>query len=389
MLPGSHRGENLEQRVLAAMEHELAENLKAAQRLENEGHLEEAEHYLDRILELEPDHIRAREGKVRLSGRRTDLAVAAAARGRKALARGDFEAARQAFSEALRLRPALADGENGMAELEAKTAARFRDEQLKGRRALDAGRPRLAREHFTAALQLRDDRKIRQELAAVEQKIRNQADQLLNAGETAQAQQDLRQARKQYGRLLELDPGHVEVRKKLADLEKMAAKLTAERLVEANRELAAGHFSGALTLFRQVLENDPANASALDGLEKGRALLANRLTQLITEGTNALDQGRYLEAESLVRQALELDPYQAEAKAAMVRLEKLLLAGVKAGDEKHLYLQGIDLYTRGKYAEAIEVWEQVLVLTPDHEKSRLNIEKARRKLKQIQEYRNG
>ena len=60
-----------------------------------------------------------------------------------------------------------------------------------------------------------------------------------------------------------------------------------------------------------------------------------------------------------------------------------------SADSQHLYLQGIELYTEGDYKQAIAIWYQVLDLDPDHRKARRNIEKAKRKLKQIQERQSG
>ncbi|NIQ95631.1 MAG: hypothetical protein GWN87_16585, partial [Desulfuromonadales bacterium] len=51
--------------------------------------------------------------------------------------------------------------------------------------------------------------------------------------------------------------------------------------------------------------------------------------------------------------------------------------------------QGIELYTKGKYAEAVAVWEKVLVLAPHHDKAKMNIQKARRKLEKIKEFKGG
>jgi cytochrome c-type biogenesis protein CcmH/NrfG len=73
----------------------------------------------------------------------------------------------------------------------------------------------------------------------------------------------------------------------------------------------------------------------------------------------------------------------------MERLSRLKQSGTKPGDDERLYLLGIENYTKGKYEDAVALWNQVLVLNPRHEKARMNIEKARRKILQIKEYRRG
>ena len=44
---------------------------------------------------------------------------------------------------------------------------------------------------------------------------------------------------------------------------------------------------------------------------------------------------------------------------------------------------GIDPTRISQYAEAIKAWETVLLLNPEHEKSIQNIDKTRRKMRQI------
>ena len=73
----------------------------------------------------------------------------------------------------------------------------------------------------------------------------------------------------------------------------------------------------------------------------------------------------------------------------MSKITNLEQTGIRPGDENRLYLQGIELYTQGKYSEAIQTWKKVLQLDSDHNKARMNIEKAKRKQQSIREFQSG
>ena len=106
-------------------------------------------------------------------------------------------------------------------------------------------------------------------------------------------------------------------------------------------------------------------------------------------GLAALADGNLAKAQELLDLALARDTYHEGAQQLRQRLEKVQQSGAKPGDEQQLYLQGVAFYTQGKYPDAIKAWETVLLLDPEHEKALLNIEKTRRKLRQIEEYRGG
>ena len=124
-------------------------------------------------------------------------------------------------------------------------------------------------------------------------------------------------------------------------------------LAAAERDLAAGNWRGALNHYRQILDIAPANPQALRGLETGREKLRGQLAQLVARGSELLTKGELSPAEVTFQQALELDPYQREALAAVKRIAQLKSVGIRPGDQQRLYLQGIEYYTRGRYDQAV------------------------------------
>jgi len=257
-----------------------------------------------------------------------------------------------------------------------------------GRRAKSAGRLDQAKTHFRNALELKDSPEIRRELAAVDQARNSKIDSLLAAARKSRTAKDYPKSRTLYQRILDFNPQHA-ARTELKALESEVSASIATALNEARKHMLNNKYQAALVKYRQALDLDPANKDALAGLEKGRSKLKSTINDLVASGKTALDKGDFKTAKTNFNKVLALDPYNTEAKSALQRLDKIRLAGAKSGDENQLYLRGIELYTKGKYAEAVSAWEQVLMLSPSHAKAKMNIEKAQRKLKKIKEFQGG
>ena len=387
--PAASSGRDLQQQALDRLQQELDAGLDQARQLAAAGDLAAAAGAYRRVLELAPGEARAQAGLETVTAQSREAALAAIAREEQALDEGRLDDAAQALAAAKALAPELAAVEAGEKRLAAMLDSLVAEELLWGRRARSAGRLTEAREHFSNALALQDSPEARRELASIEAASADQAASLLASAREATAANNFKRARSLYGRLLALVPEHGEARRELEELEDAVGRYVATELVRAKDALDAGNLEGALARYRRVLDVDPANPQALTGLEAGREQLAGRLAGLVQAGNRSLGDGRFAEAAATFRQVLAIDPYQAEARGALERIDQLRLSGVNPGDEQALYLQGIEFYTRGKYREAIGAWEKVLALDPGHEKSRMNIEKAQRKLQRIEEFRGG
>lgn len=389
LMPGSARGTALQQQALEELARILSEALETALHQESEGLLEDADRSFSRALAIDPDNAEAREGRARITQLRNERATAAAARGTQALESGRLSEAREAFAEALELTPGLGSAVEGLARAEALTAAMIEEELQWGRRARSAGQLTVAREHFAKALRLSDTPAIREELDTADRAISDKIATLLEAAGSALEEDDFNRARIFFAQVRALAPGHPDAARGLSEADARAATVIGRKLAEAAANLEASNFRRALAGYREVLDISPTNADALDGLKRGRKSLQGELDRLVASGNENLEKGLFQKAAALFQQALALDPFQPDAQAAMERLERLKDAGVKPGDERRLYLQGIELYTQGRYEDAVTAWERLLVLSPGHEKALMNIEKARRKLRQIREYHDG
>ncbi len=389
LTPEAATGLALREKALGILAEDLKQTLAEGQHLLDLGEFRQAEEAFDRALAMNPEHEEARKGKTDVGHRLRKQALAANDRGQRALEEGKLLEARAAFAEALVLQPGLQESEKGLARAEVLAASVVNEELQWGRRAASAGKFGQAREHFTNALRLRDTPEIRLELESIEGELSSRIEALLKAAGDKATREDFKGARRLYNKILTLAPRHGAATAELNRLSGQKATFIRTQITAAAKEMADGNFHEALRRYRRVLDIDPSDGEALAGLNRGKELLGEQLALLIEAGKTALADGRYQEAEATLLKALTLDPYSGEAQAVMTRLNSTLPASGSTSDPQKLYLQGIELYTLGHYQEAVAVWEQVLSLSPDHEKALLNIEKARRKLRQIREYQGG
>jgi tetratricopeptide (TPR) repeat protein len=385
LAPESPLGLQLEERALEELTGDLAEALEKGAGLAEEGLLREADSVFARILELDPANEQARDAKVKTGHRLNEKASEFAARGNLALEDGRLPAAREAFDTALQFVPELREAKEGLARIDVLLTAMISEEVQWGRRARSAGQLHQAHEHFANALRLREDSDLRVELEAIERHIAEALFSLIDAAWAALEKNDFRRAVSFFEKALARSPANPDVLQGLAELEVRSAALVEGELAAAEEDLATWNYPRALSRYRHILEIDPASNKARAGLDHVLKAVEEDLVRLLAAGEEALAGGLFGEAEIFFREALNLDPCRLEARTALRRLEQRNGFEIAQTDEQRLYLRGIELYTLGKYKEAVTAWEEVLALSPRHEKAILNIEKARRKLRQVQE----
>ncbi|PLY03777.1 MAG: hypothetical protein C0623_00040 [Desulfuromonas sp.] len=388
MQPENREGQSLRQQALNALQQEINQLIDNGQALLARNDFAAAEAQYNKVINLEPDNRRALDGLQKIGKSKHEQAISAVNAGNKALDEGKIKAAKSAFTKALNFSPDYAEAKQGLARLESLTNSLVSQEVQWGRRARSAGQLDQAKKHFRNALALKDSAEIRRELASIDKARTDKVNSLLTAARKARNTKDYAKARTLYRRILDINPEH-NAKKELSALESEVSSSITAALDEARRHILNGEYQAAVSSYRQALDLDPANKTALAGLEKGRSKLTTSITDLVGTGYAALDKGDFAGAEKTFNEVLKLDPYNTDAKTALQRLDKIKLIETKPGDENKLYLRGIELYTKGKYAEAVSAWEQVLVIAPDHDKAKMNIEKARRKLKKIKEFQGG
>jgi len=387
--PQSERAQALEARVRSALANQMTALQQQAEHLEQAGDWNGAEDLYRQLSTLDAASPAASQGLERMAVKRREGAAELVKTGELALENGELQPARAAFENALALVPGLTTATLGLERIDALLANLVDEELQAGRRATQSGQLDQAQAHLEKAWRLSHDPAIKAELEQLDKTTARQVDSLLAASRDAIASDDLRHAGQLLAKADRLLPDNIEVKALQADLETRIEVLLHDTLAKAQQALAIGDFPAALSGFRKVLEFRPEQPDALQGLEQGRSGMSKLLDELVSRGEEKMAAGDYEAGRSLARQALDLDPYHRRARQLSKRLDDLQKSGLKPGDEESLYLQGIEFYTQGRYEDAVDAWQRVLILQPGHEKATLNIEKARRKLKQIEEYRHG
>jgi len=389
LAPGSNRGTMLEERLLALLGGQIDRMTDRGEVLLGQDRLLEAARAFEQVLALDPDQADARKGRDRAGARIHDEALSAVEQGDRALAEGRLDAARKAFAAALHLEPELPSGKKGLARVDALVSGMV-DEALQwGRRAEAGGNLQQARKHFTDALRLRDTPLIRKVLAALDRLFTERVESLKAAARTALEKGRFKSARNNLRRILEMAPDDPETLAELARVDRRQTDAIEQTLSEARGQLDAGEAEEAMAGYRRVLDLFPDNLAARNGLHQGQSMVSEKLTRLVARGEAALAAGRWSEAAAAFDRALALDPYQPDALKGRVRLQRLQPGEDEAGEPKRVFLRGIELYTRGRYEEAVTAWQRVSTPSPEHERALLDIERTRRKLEGTKVSREG
>lgn len=256
----------------------------------------------------------------------------------------------------------------------------------------------------------------------------------LTSGKRALLDRDYVTAAKDLAIALRLKPDDEDAKDGLAKAAEWMDKTIASKIKAADKAFHDGKFSEAATGYEEVIALDQNNFNAQEGLQNIKRHVADELSKKLATAEAAYHQGQYYRAYLEYGEALQLDKNNADARAmrlqsrqkldestapvlkramdaasrgdndnALIDFKKVLNADPSnetakrylstidkskvmksiSGKIDKLYLTGVDLYTRGKYVEAIKAWEELLALDPSYEKAARNIKKAKRKLEGV------
>jgi len=136
-------------------------------------------------------------------------------------------------------------------------------------------------------------------------------------------------------------------------------------------------FAETMRVLDEVLSFDPGHVEALALRETVKTRHRALVEQALSKIRGGIQQNRLLDAARAMRELHRLDPAH---RVLVALLEDTRLARRRLA--RQLYYRGLEAYGKDRLQEAIERWEEVLLLDPDNEQAILNIEKARRKVRQ-------
>lgn len=325
---------------------------------------------IGQALDLNTEEIEAELATARSRQERQDRLESLVQEGRQALRTGEFGVAWDRFSRARALDP-----DDPELETWEQRAREVQEAVRRSEAALIAGKYDVAMQALESALnEIPSSPALENRLREVQ--VQRYADQ----GEAALGSGDYELALDMFERALRVDPQREDVIELIGEARRRINQVRqAEPLLEqAEAALSRGDFEVALQRFEEVLNVDPGNRRAVEGLTHARRRkkqsLSKEIERRITEARQALADREYNRGVRLLEQILELDPEHSGAQTLLQRATRLRDEAQVVNrlvDESEMELR------LGDYEAAVELLEDALSRMPDHAAAQKLMHEAR------------
>lgn len=297
---------------------------------------------------------------------------------------GDLREAMSGFNSALELDPENTDALAGRKRASKNLEVRFAEKRQTANRLLKEKNYIEALQYLKSSLHLKpDEEDLKQELAKVREVLLNtvreklaEADRLAKSGNHAAATNA-------YEEVLSIDETNLQAQEGLADVKKYLVLEIEQRLAVAEKAYEHGSWHQAWQLYGNVLSIDKDNKTAREMRLKVRQKLDDLTAPALKRAMEAYNKGDTSSAALEFKKALNVDPSNETAKKYLAGIDSTKFKKSVAEKVEKLYMKGIQLYTEGKYTDAIKVWEEVLELSPGHDKASMNIKRSKKKLEGV------
>jgi len=229
----------------------------------------------------------------------------------------------------------------------------------------------------------------------------------LRSGDQATAEKRFEDAKAEYAKVLAWDPENKEAQDKMAKADQTAREDSIRvKLADAKRLRADGNDLDAMVLYKAVLELDPNNKEATQGLAAAgkhlrdisrkaftstAALPAAEAQAYFEKGLEHYLAGRYSQSLEQWKKLVASNPLQRQVfeyvSRAQVRLEsdktealQKQQAAVKVDRLRLLRQKAYEQYRKGDLKGAIDSWQDVLKTDPNNAEAKSELEKAQKQL---------
>jgi tetratricopeptide (TPR) repeat protein len=225
--------------------------------------------------------------------------------------------------------------------------------------------------------------------------------ELYESGVRHYNQGELLRASIKFNETLEIEPEHKEAKKyleligkKLQDIVNKGEFKTVSELYYAQGAVfyINGEWGNAISQWKNALKLDPSNTELSEFIKiaerkREQEEAFEKAEVLYRNGLAHYNEGKIKEAIIELEEAIKLNPHHTRAQDCLVGAREKVATVSKEEEEKRRreiiekhYFQGIDYYAEGKYNKAIEEWDEVLRIDPEHKGAREYIDKARDKI---------
>ncbi|MDP1676494.1 MAG: hypothetical protein Q8L88_06470 [Bacteroidota bacterium] len=199
---------------------------------------------------------------------------------------------------------------------------------------------------------------VESQLAATKKRMTEYVNHLIAAGDSLMEQREIARARKNYELALKNDPGNEAASSRIDDLENLSKENVKTILKRARSLLNKKQFDNAQKEFERALTVEPKNSQAKAGLN---AIKTGRLDDQFEIAKEEMAEGRYFEALLMM---LDLSKQNIKNKNLPGAIE-LARAKLQPEVEKQ-FKRGLALYANENYQEAINIWDNTLLIQPRH-----------------------
>jgi tetratricopeptide (TPR) repeat protein len=153
---------------------------------------------------------------------------------------------------------------------------------------------------------------------------------------------------------------------------------------QSRREFQNKNYSEALRLLADARLLGADNAKIRTEVETLTQRI--KLQENIHQGLLFYDIGEYDKALQVFEEALRIDPENSLVKQyyEKSKIETIGTAEKMDPETERLYLEGVDKFVKGKYQQAIDIWEKILIKHPYNKKVLSAIKNTRDRLKNME-----
>jgi tetratricopeptide (TPR) repeat protein len=172
----------------------------------------------------------------------------------------------------------------------------------------------------------------------------------------------------EFNLALERDPNNETVKSSIATTNRKLQEEIASLLARSRQEFNRQNYSEALRLIAEVKMLGSGSDQAF---QKEVDLLGQRykVNEQIQEGLKLLELGEYEKASVVFQSVLQADPSNQTAQSGLEKAKIQTVGQQKMSPEiERKWLKGVNEFVKGKYLDAIKIWQEILVDYPYNKK---------------------
>jgi tetratricopeptide (TPR) repeat protein len=170
-------------------------------------------------------------------------------------------------------------------------------------------------------------------------------------------------------------PARRTTRTETGETDESQSKAIQKHFLLGTQAFDSGDYSQAIREFELILEFDPANKQAQYKLGLSRSKATEETVAAKARAQDAKAKGDRLGEVNALRSLVLMNPGDAAARKAFTEAKQKSKQQIE-----ELYKKGVIAYAQGNYTEAIQIWNEVLDLEPEHAKAKESIKRAHEKL---------